>query len=251
VFTVYAARRTRCRALDNRLERAYDHGSVRREVWSVATAMRPAIRLPSSFAHASPARAILGIEHPLVRLLEREDVARRDLLAVAALLPGIAAVAVVSLGAALLLLAAVAATSLALGCVLGALRARRRELVLKLILEGHERLPVAAVAAERRRLADPAYRGMLARTLERIRVAARDQPAWLRSSTVTYDAGTILVAEPHIRRVETLLRSERVGARGVALTLRLLVDGGSPLHACDERRLSEELARIALLIQSE
>jgi hypothetical protein len=213
--------------------------------------MHPTIHLPSSFTQAPPARAVLGVEHPLVRLLEQEDVVRRDLFVVATIVPPLGVAAAMDLVAALVVLGAALTTLIALGCLGAALRARRRELALTLIVEGHERLPVSAVAAERRRLADPAYRGMLARTLERIRAAARHQPSWLGSSTVAYDAGTILAAEPRIMQIERLLRSDRVGPRGVALTLRLLVDGGSALHGSDARRLEEELGRITAVLQVE
>jgi hypothetical protein len=213
--------------------------------------MHPTVRLPHSFAQASRARAVLGIEHPLVHVLEREVVIRNDLVVVAALAVPIAAVGAFSVAVALSLLGAVAVTAVGLGCAAAVLRARRREQALTLILEGHEGLPVAAVAAERRRLIDPAYRGMLARCLERILLAAQDQPLWLRSSTIAYSSRTVLAAAGQIREIEALLRGDRPSARGVALTLRLLVDAGSPLHGSNDRRLSEELRRIALVLQSE
>jgi hypothetical protein len=90
---------------------------------------------------------------------------------------------------------------------------------------------------------------MLARSLQLVRAAASEHPAWLRSSTLPYSAHTIAAAVPGLREVEALLRSDRPAARGVALAQRLLVDGRSPLHGSNARALCEELRRIAVLLQ--
>jgi hypothetical protein len=211
--------------------------------------MHPSVHLPPSFAQASRARAVLGSDHPLVRALELEDVVRRDLLVVAAMLAPLALIAWLRVAFAPWLLGAALVSAAALVALVAILRARRREFALALILEGHERLPVQAVAAERARLLAADHRRMLARSLELLRAAASERHDWLRSGTLPYSARTITAAAPAMREVEALLRSERPGTRGVALAQRLLVDGRSPLHGSDAHALREELRRIAVLLQ--
>ncbi len=190
----------------------------------------------------------LGDAHPLVGVLERQDVVRKHLLVVVALAPVFAAAAVLGVAAAPWLLGADVGTVAALSGCVAALRHRRREHALELILEGRERLPLVAVVRERRRLLEQSHRRMLAHTLELIRRAATEQPLWLRSSALPYCAPTVSAATSQLEEIERLLRSNTAGLRGIALTRRLLVDGGSPLHGEDVQTLTEELRRITLLL---
>ncbi len=207
-------------------------------------------RLSRSLHQAQAAQAVLGAEHPLARALEREDVVRRDLLVAGALtVAGIGGV-LLGVGAAVWLLGPAGLTAMALTGSAAVVRQQRRERVLDLILEGRERLPVSAVADERRRLADPAHRRMLANTLALIRKGADGHPQWLRSSTLPYSPSALRAATSQLIEIEQLLRGEAAAVRGVALVQRLLVDGGSALHRDDSQRLCEELRRVSVLLRS-
>jgi hypothetical protein len=183
-------------------------------------------------------------------VLELQDVVRRQLLAVGAFIPALTGAVAIGSAAAPWLLGADALIAAALGGFAAVLRQRRREYALDLILEGRERLPLAAVADERRRLLERSHRRMLAHTLELIRRAAQEQPPWLRSSALPYCARTLSVTASQLEEIERLLRGDAAGLRGIALTQRLLVDGSSPLHGQDAQRLSEELRRITMLLNA-
>jgi hypothetical protein len=195
------------------------------------------------------ARELLGTAHALVRILELQDVVRRDLLVLGALVPATLGAAVLGSDAAAWLTLGAAIAIAALGGGAALLHVRRREAALTLIVEGRDRLPLAAVARERERLLDPAYRRMLAHSLALLRSRAETLPDWFRTSPIPYNAAMLRSVADELRELERLLTCETVGVRGVALTHRLLVDGHSPLHGNDARQLSEELRRIAVSLR--
>jgi hypothetical protein len=211
--------------------------------------MRAPFHLSLRLHEAVLAREVLGPEHALVHVLELQDLVRRDLLMLCALLPAVLGGLVLGLESAIWLAAATVVTVAALGAGAAILLYRRREAALALILGGRAQLPLPAVAEERERLLDPAYRRMLARSLALIRRASEERSTWLQASPIPYCAPMIRDVANELREIETLLTRDAVSVRGVALTHQLLVDGRSPLHGGDPRRLSEELHRIAAVLR--
>lgn len=200
---------------------------------------------PPRLHEAIPAREMLGAEHALVRVLEAQDVVRRDLLALCALLgPALGAMLLGSESAAWLA-AAAAAVAVVLAGIAAILHGRRRDAAFELILEGRDRLPLPAVAEERAHLLDPAYRRTLARSLALLRWRAAEYSEWFVTSPIPFDVPMLRSVADGMRELEELLTREEVGVRGVALARKLLIDGRSPLHGHDPQLLSEELHRIA------
>jgi hypothetical protein len=196
-----------------------------------------------------PATTVLGPSHPLVESIETLAEARRQALAVGVILittlalasGGIrwAQTATLGAGAMLCILAAAERNS----------RRRLRLQALKLVLEGRETLPVAAVDEQRRRLLDGGHRAMLAASFERLADDAAKRESWPRASA--FRRATAASAADELRGVGELLRSEPSRARGVALARKVLTDGaGSPLHRGEVDVLCQELRRIRFLLQS-
>jgi hypothetical protein len=207
--------------------------------------MRAHLHPPLRLREAVPAREMLGPEHELVRTLELQDVVHRDLLVLGALLPATLGAAALGSDSAVRLAGAAAAVALALAAFAAVLRIRRRDAAVALIGEGRAELPLPAVAEERARLLDPAYRRTLARSLSLLRWRAAEHSEWFVTSAVPYDVSMLRSVAGGMREVEELLTGDEVNVRGVALARTLLVDGCSPLHGHDPRRLGEELCRIA------
>jgi hypothetical protein len=207
--------------------------------------LHPSLRLHDAVL----AREVLGAEHALVRVLEQQDVIRRDLLVLCALLPATLGGAALGSDSAVWLAAATAVTGAVLAIVAAVLLVRRREAALALIADGRDELPLPAIAEERARLLDPAYRRNLARSLSLLRWRAAEHTEWFRTSPIPDNVSMLRSVSDGMREVEQLLTRDEVGVRGVALTRRLLVDGCSPLHGRDPQRLSEELHRIIAMLR--
>jgi hypothetical protein len=129
--------------------------------------------LSSSLSQCSSARAFLGSDHPLTRVLEWLGTLLAHSLLVGLLLS--AAVAELVRGAPWALQVAVAAAIVeaALACVALLLGRYKRELVLDLIIGGRGDLPFVAVKRQRRRLLDPRTRAKLAARIEGVIKEAR------------------------------------------------------------------------------
>ncbi len=212
--------------------------------------MLPTAHLSRSLHEMLPARNALGEQHPLVRVLELQDVVRRDLLVVSGMVPALIAGLALGFGPAPWLLGGTGCCAAVLAFAAMVLHQRRRALAVELIVDGRADLAVAAVVDEARRLLDPAERRMLARSLARIRTAAHENPPWLRPSTLPYHRRTVLTAAPALVEIERLLQGHTPGLRGIALAQRLLIEGASPLYGHDAQRLNEELHRIIALLRA-
>ncbi|HET7048530.1 MAG TPA: hypothetical protein VFI54_09715 [Solirubrobacteraceae bacterium] len=137
---------------------------------------------------------------------------------------------------------------LALTALVAALRLRVRDRARDLIAEGRETLPIIAVQRERRRLLARRRRKVLARTLDAM-VRQATSPPTIPSARPLFDVRVIASVSGDLRAVIRLLQKKHARARGVALTERLIVDGGSPLYAQDQMRLREELHRVRHLLE--
>ena len=112
----------------------------------------------------SVAEGLLGAGHPLVGALRRSETGFEQLVWVTA----VQAAGVVFLlgnhGFGLFLAIAGVVVEVALACRLAALRARRRELCLELIIGGSQGLPLACLKRESRRCSSPgAWSGLRGR----------------------------------------------------------------------------------------
>jgi hypothetical protein len=194
------------------------------------------------------ARALLGAEHPLVRVLDALDEVARRLVAVATVLgvslvataAGIAFAPEIAVGAALVLLGLATAGALH--------RERRRQHARALVAAGREDLPVPAIERERARLMSRRTRLRLAAGFEDL-VADAAAPE-LAPGPRPFDRCLVGTVATELRELATLLRDEPARARGIALAGRLLCDGESPLHGRDPAALREELGRVLFLLKT-
>lgn len=200
--------------------------------------------------HANPA-ALLGAEHPLVRALNALAVLTRQMLAVTGAL---AACAVAAVGGATWARAAVlaaAAVLVVLGAVAAAVLRQARRRALGLIVDGRERLPLAALERERRRLLKPRARARLATGLaDVLEEALTPRGVPVASASLLADARVVRENASELCGVAALVRGTPASAGGVALVERLLTDRGSPLYGKEVRPLREELRRARYLLQS-
>ena len=132
--------------------------------------MRLAGRLPArpDPVERQSAAAVVGADHPLARTADLLDATIRQTIAVWAVLGG--GIAATCAGANWAPAIAVSAGIVGMGLIIvvASYRQRQSDCALDLILQGRERLPVAAVQRQRRRLVDPRTRQGLARAFETI-----------------------------------------------------------------------------------
>ncbi len=130
-------------------------------------------------------------------------------------------------------------------------RGRTRDLAEELIAAGNGAArTLRLVEDEHRRLASPKERHRLARSLERLIADAERWPRLGPGHRPPPPGVTALrFTVPEARAVVEQMRAEPAEVRGVALTSRLLSDGGrSPLFGHDAELLREELRRIRYLL---
>ena len=126
----------------------------------------------------------------------------------------------------------------------------RRDIVLDLIVDGREALPLRSVARERRRLLDRRHRVLLARALDALREEAAI-PLVRRSSPLPlYSRRVVAAVAPELEETAQALRRSDASVRGVALSERLLSGHDSPLYGDDADRLREELRRVRFLLDA-
>jgi len=212
--------------------------------------LSPPTLLRAPAARQPPAGDFLGAHHPLVRAIHACAVVAHQALAVGITLAG-AAVAgacgaewarTVGLSALIVLLILAGAAA--------ELHQRKRQRALDLILEGRERLPIAAIRRERRRLLDPRTRSLLAASFQTMAQEATSRPKMvIRASRPLFDVKVVAGVAEELRAVARLLGPESESARGVALAERLVMDGmASPLYGHNIAALREQLKRIRYLL---
>jgi hypothetical protein len=198
---------------------------------------------------AGVAEACLGARDPLAGVLRRSDAVLEHLVSVTA----VQAAGLVFLSGELkfglaLALAAVV-VQLGLGCRLAALRARRRELCLELIVAGRQALPLACVDRQRRRLLDPRTCERLATSIDEIvNTATRQLPLHPAVRPIFY-VRVIRRVAPELCQLASLLRSDAPCVRGVAAVEWLLTSPASPLYGVDVEPLRQELGRVRYLLR--
>ena len=192
--------------------------------------------------------ALLGAGHPLVRDLERLEVARTQCLVVAALFAGALSAWLSGSHGAVEVMAATVAAEILLGCRVALLCASRRAHALKLVGDGRADLPIPAVARTCIRLRRPRHRLRLVRSIETL----LDSQANGFDRVVTpwqFTRSELVVPVRHeLQEIAVLLNEPDADVQGIAMMERLLFDGTSWLHRDDPRRLREELRRVRFLL---
>jgi hypothetical protein len=195
-----------------------------------------------------PPQALLGPEHPLVRVLERRRLAQRWALAVGLLLAAGVVALIAGARAALALVASAGVVESAIALGLAATIVNTRARALELISAGDGNLPIAAVQRVRARLAGVGERRRLARDLDSLReIAAEWSPLLLGPRTVCQPRVIVAVAQD-LEQIAARLRAEPAGLRGIALLERSLSDGCSPFYGSDPELLRQHLHRIRFLL---
>jgi len=126
---------------------------------------------------------------------------------------------------------------------------RRRDWAVELILEGRESVPLAIVEHERRRLAAPRTRRLLANTFDRTLKDASRPRFYGRGARPLYEPRVVASVAEDLVVIIRPLRTGQASVRGIALAERLLTDGLSPLYGAHAGALREELYRIRDALQ--
>jgi hypothetical protein len=191
---------------------------------------------------------LLGAGHPLVGVLRQSETAFEQLVSVTAVQAAGLVFLSGDLRFGLSLALAVVVVQVGLGCRLAALRARRRELSLELIVAGRQALPLACVDRQRRRLLDSGTSERLAASIDEIlNSASRPFPLHPAVRPIFY-VRVIRRVAPELCQVASLLRGAPC-VRGVAAVEWLLSSPASPLYGVDVEPLRQELGRVRYLLR--
>lgn len=198
---------------------------------------------------AESASAILGPAHPPVGAIKAVAVAARQWRVCAAMLAGASIAQLEGHPWARGLAITAGIVLLAITVLIAALMARVRDCAAELIAEGRETLPVAVVQRQRDRLLTRRRRETLARTLDTM-VGEATTPPKIRTTATRplFDPIVIAGVAAELRAVTARLQTEPAHARGVALTEKLVTDGGSPLYGDCEKRLREKLRSLCSVL---
>ena len=207
--------------------------------------MHLAIHPPRSLE--SSAAEHLGLGHPLVRALDRRASLHVAALVVGAMLCGSLALAArgADWATALAVSAAVVQAVTCLGLMLAA--AEISSLVLGLLVEGRERLPLPEVQKERARLLDARRRRREAQWLERV-ASGTDLGFGLPGRVPPLISPSVAArARIELLQVAAAISRDQAGVAGLALLQLLATEPWSPLYGDDARALREALARVRFL----
>lgn len=192
-----------------------------------------------------PASAVLGPDNPLSRATAALEIALKQWRAVAAVLIGSMIALIEGRAWATALAGSALVVLLALTLIASAHHQHKRDIALELILEGRERLAIAAVQHQRRRLLCQSTRTMLARNLEDIiEQATCPRAPRMRLICPLFERRVVASVEDNIRPIIRLLVADNPPARGVAGCERLITHACSPLYGQDAEVLRQELARL-------
>jgi hypothetical protein len=190
----------------------------------------------------------LGAGHPLAGVLREAETVFAQLVSVTAVQAAGVVLLFGTLRFGLSLAIAGVVVQLGLVCRLAALKARRREVCLDLIAAGRERLPLACVGREWRRLLNPRTVEQLAGSVDEILRVVDQRPPMHPAARPIFHIPVIRRVAPELRQVASLLRGGRPCVRGVAAVERLLTSGDSPLYGVEVESLRQELGRVRYLL---
>ena len=194
-------------------------------------------------------RTVLRSDHPLLRATEAVQYTGRQWVDVAAVLTGGVIARIEGREWAGPLAGSAASVLLVLTVLVAAHKQRERDCAVELVLEGRERVPIAAVQRQRWRLLSDQTRNGLAGNLEDlIRQSAGRSRRQMRVTPLPFEPTVLTMAAGELRDVIGLLRAKEVSARGVARAERLVERAVSPLYGQDVAALREELRRVRDLL---
>jgi hypothetical protein len=196
------------------------------------------------------AEALLGLGHPLVGLLYACQTTADEIVVVAAVQAAVVVLFWLSAPFALALAISTAVVQLSLAGRYGMLRMYRHELCRDLVIGGREKLPLAALGCELRRLRDPRRRAWLARAVEELADSADQRRREIGLGPPLCNRRVLAGVQPQLRDLARLLQAGGGGVRGVALLDRLITSGTSPLYGRRVEPLRDELGRIRYLLGS-
>lgn len=194
-------------------------------------------------------RTVLRSDHPLLRATEAVHYTGRQWVDVAAVLTGSVIASIEGRRWAGPLAGSAASVLLILTVLVAVHKQRERDCAIELVLEGRERVPIAAVQRQRRRLlADQTRNGLAGNLEDLIQQAASRSRRQMRVTPLPFDPMVVRMVAGELRDVIGLLRAEGVSARGVARAERLVERAVSPLYGQDVGALREELRRVRDLL---
>jgi hypothetical protein len=199
-------------------------------------------------AEQSAARALLGSQHPLVRVMDDIRAKVKQAMVLMSIIAASATAALAGVADARAALAAAMAVEVALACALAALAAAKRDHLLDIIVEGREHLPLPPVARERERLLDSRHRAQLSHSLEALRDEAEHPGLHRPSDRPLYRRRVIAAVAPDLAETARSLLCEDAGSAGIAMTERLLSRHDSPLYEENAERLRVQLRRCQFLL---
>jgi hypothetical protein len=206
-----------------------------------APTMQPVTRL-LGFGDSSVG-TVLGADHPLARALDELAAARRQLVAVGALLVVCVGVTVAGLVAALPLALAAGGVGVVLAVRAAVVADRRRQCVLDLIIAGGAHLPLDDVQRVRGQLLEPRRRRQLAGCLDTIARASELATGTPADLQLTHRR-TVEPVRRELREIAAIVHGDEPNVAGLAMAERLVHDGCSPLYGTDPVALRETLWRI-------
>jgi hypothetical protein len=209
----------------------------------------PHVRSPSSH-DAYPAAAVaFGPTHPVARAAHARSLLGGQLATTSVLLALALTAALERGGEAITLASAALVVELALISGLAAARTCLHERSRDVIADGDGDIHVAEIAAERARLDSPAYRELLAGSLERALQAAEHWHDLWVSTRPPPGVRNLLGMRGAASEVAQLVRDPRTPVRAVALLDRLVCGGyAASLYAAPADTLEQELTRIRFLL---
>jgi hypothetical protein len=196
----------------------------------------------------SMAERLLGGGHPLATVLRSSQTAIEQVLAVAAVQAGDLSLLYEKAPFALSLAVAGCVVQVALGCRLGLLVSRRRDLCRELIIAGLEQLPLADIERASHRLRDARRRARFARSIREVADIAERGKAEPTPAFPLVRIRVLRAVAPELQEIAWQLLSDAAPVRGLARVDWLLTSGESPLYGAQIEPLRQELGRARYLL---
>jgi hypothetical protein len=220
--------------------------------------MRPHFHRPSAARQAVAAgeradserlvaEALLGVGHPLARLLARFETAYEQLVWVTVVQAAGLVFFAGELVFGLWLAMAAVVVEVGLGFRFAVLRGARRELCLELIVASEATPRLACVERLCRDLLGRRRRDLLASSIDEMVHSAVRPGALFDVARPLADVRVIRAAAPELGQVASLLRADPA-VRGVALVEWLLSSPATPLYGSEVEPLRQELRRARFLL---